>query len=231
MIRWGLMDIATIVVIICFIGLIYYKRYEQTAYLYVKTQLELLSSYCISLVVILYVYYWGEEKFDIDEKYTKGIILTLLFVIAGYIGKVIYKRGFHNQKKIYKPTKEEYLFITGTAFLVVTIKMVSEGIIGFIIPIAILLGRMMWIDTESMKEILNSIKVSHYRIIESSIWLIIGVAGISCIMSIFHPIRATQVIMALVYGIIISGPLEKIRKCLRGIKWKKLLNGYKNTKK
>ena len=93
--------------------------------------------------------------------------------------------------------------------------MVSEGGIGCAIPIAILLGRMMWIDTESRKEILSSIKVSHYRIIESSILLIVGVIYISCVMSIFHPIRAIQIVMALLYGIIISGPLEKIRKCLK----------------
>ena len=86
--------------------------------------------------------------------------------------------------------------------------MVSEGVIGLAIPIAILLGRMMWIDTESLKEILSSIKVSHYRIIESSILLIVGVIYISCVMSIFHPIRAIQIVMALLYGIIISGPLS-----------------------
>lgn len=207
------MDIASILVIVWFIGLTYYKRYKDTGYLYVKTQLELISAYCISLVVNLYAYYWAEERFNIDEKYTKGIILT--FVFAGYIGKVIYKMVFYNREKMYTPTKEEYLFITETAFLVVTIKMVSEGVIGCAIPIAILLGRMMWIDTESLKEILSSIKVSHYRIIESSILLIVGVIYISCVMSIFHPIRAIQIVMALLYGIIIFGPLEKIRKCLK----------------
>ena len=207
MIEWGLMDIASILVIVWFIGLTYYKRYKDTGYLYVKTQLELISAYCISLVVNLYAYYWAEERFK--------IILTFVFVVAGYIGKVIYKMVFYNREKIYTPTKEEYLFITETAFLVVTIKMVSEGVIGCAIPIAILLGRMMWIDTESLKEILSSIKVSHYRIIESSILLIVGVIYISCVMSIFHPIRAIQIVMALLYGIIIFGPLEKIRKCLK----------------
>lgn len=215
MIGWGVMDIASILVIVWFIGLTYYKRYKDTGYLYVKTQLELISAYCISLVVNLYAYYWAEERFNIDEKYTKGIILTFVFVVAGYIGKVIYKMVFYNREKIYTPTKEEYLFITETAFLVVTIKMVSEGVIGCAIPIVILLGRMMWIDTESLKEILSSIKVSHYRIIESSILLIVGVIYISCVMSIFHPIRAIQIVMALLYGIIIFGPLEKIRKCLK----------------
>lgn len=226
------MDIASILVIVWFIGLTYYKRYKDNGDLYVKTQLELISAYCISLVVNLYAYYWAEERFNIDEKYTKGIILTFVFVVAGYIGKVIYKIVFYNRKKIYTPTKEEYLFITETAFLVVTIKMVSEGIIGCAIPIAILLGRMMWIDTESLKEILSSIKVSHYRIIESSILLIVGVIYISCVMSIFHPIRAIQIVMALLYGIIISGPLEKNKKMFKGaFKWKKLLNGYKSIKK
>ena len=128
---------------------------------------------------------------------------------------MIYKRVFHNQKAIYKPTKEEYLFITEIAFVAVTIKMISEGIIGPVIPIAVLLGRMMWIDTESMGEILNSIKVGHYRIIESSILLIIGVTLISYIMNTFHLIRVSQIILALMYGLIISGPLEKIRERMR----------------
>ena len=79
------MDIASILVIVWFIGLTYYKRYKDTGYLYVKTQLELISAYCISLVVNLYAYYWAEERFNIDEKYTKGIILTFVFVVAGYI--------------------------------------------------------------------------------------------------------------------------------------------------
>ena len=41
MIEWGLMDIASILVIVWFIGLTYYKRYKDTGYLYVKTQLEI----------------------------------------------------------------------------------------------------------------------------------------------------------------------------------------------
>lgn len=83
MIGWGLMDIASILVIVWFIGLTYYKRYKDTGYLYVKTQLELISAYCISLVVNLYAYYWAEERFNIDEKYTKGIILT--FPVLGFL--------------------------------------------------------------------------------------------------------------------------------------------------
>ena len=67
MIGWGLMDIASILVIVWFIGLTYYKRYKDTGYLYVKTQLELISAYCISLVVNLYAYYWAEERFNIQK--------------------------------------------------------------------------------------------------------------------------------------------------------------------
>lgn len=36
MIEWGLMDIASILVIVWFIGLTYYKRYKDTGYLYVN---------------------------------------------------------------------------------------------------------------------------------------------------------------------------------------------------
>ena len=225
------MDIASILVIVWFIGLTYYKRYKDTGYLYVKTQLELISAYCISLVVNLYAYYWAEERFNIDEKYTKGIILTFVFVVAGYIGKVIYKMVFYNREKIYTPTKEEYLFITETAFLVVTIKMVSEGVIGCAIPIAILLGRMMWIDTESLKEILSSIKVSHYRIIESSILLIVGVIYISCVMSISSDKSHSNCNGFTIWDNYFW-TVRKNKKMFKGaFKWKKLLNGYKSIKK
>lgn len=80
MIGWGLMDIASILVIVWFIGLTYYKRYKDTGYLYVKTQLELISAYCISLVVNLYAYYWAEERFNVvifRQKFSKKAFLAV----------------------------------------------------------------------------------------------------------------------------------------------------------
>lgn len=48
---WGMMDLATVLIIIKFIDLLYEKRYDRTVYLYIENQLELLSSYCISILI------------------------------------------------------------------------------------------------------------------------------------------------------------------------------------
>lgn len=200
---WGMMDLTTILIIIKFNDLLYEKRYDRTAYWYIKNQLELLSSYCISILIHLYVYYWIEEKFHFDEQYAKGIILTIFFVLAGYVGRGIYNIFFHSKHRNYKATKEECLVIISTAFIAVTIKMVSEGIIGIAMPFAILAGRLMWIDTNSIKDIMDEIRVRHYRIIEISVFLIIGVSMISYIMYRFQWERCVQPVLAFIYGIFI----------------------------
>ena len=78
-IEWGLFDIATMMVIIFSIRFIYQQRYETTAYLYLKTQLELFISHCITCMASLYIYYFLENKFNVDEQYTGGNNIDVLF--------------------------------------------------------------------------------------------------------------------------------------------------------
>lgn len=47
----------------------------------------------------------------------------------------------------------------------VSIKMVLEEMIGIVVPLAWILGRLIWLDTSSIKEIKDSLTVSHQRIV------------------------------------------------------------------
>lgn len=93
--------------------------------------------------------------------------------------------------------------------------MISERIIGWVIPIAILFGRMIWIDTMSIKEVIESIKVGHDRIIETSILLLGGTVLISYLMWYFNWQRYVQIVLAFLYGVVILLPVERIRKLHR----------------
>ena len=211
---WGLHDIFSMVVIIYFIELVYKKRFNVTAYLYVKNQLEILVSYCITCMVFLYIYYFLENKFHIDDKYTEGIILVLFFLAAGVGGNHLYQTYFHKKTDKYNPTKEENLVITLTAFAAVGAKLVSEGIIGILVLCALFLGRLIWIDTRSVRDITDSVTGKHNRIIESSILFLMGMFIISALMWGFNLPRIMQSFLAVLYGVIILYPVEKMRPYL-----------------
>lgn len=53
--------------------------------------------------------------------------------------------------------------------------------------------------------------VQHKRIIESAILLIAGMVILSIMMSVFQLPRATQPLIAVLYGIIILYPVEKLK--------------------
>lgn len=211
---WGLHDIFSMLVIIYFIELVYKKRFNVTAYLYVKNQLEILVSYCITCMAFLYSYYFLENKFHIDDKYTEGIILVLFFLAAGVGGNHLYQTYFHKKTDKYNPTKEENLVITLTAFAAVGAKLVSEGIIGILVLCALFLGRLIWIDTRSVRDITDSVTGKHNRIIESSILFLTGMFIISALMWGFNLPRIMQSFLAVLYGVIILYPVEKMRPYL-----------------
>ena len=211
---WGLHDIFSMVVIIYFIELVYKKRFNVTAYLYVKNQLEILVSYCITCMVFLYIYYFLENKFHIDDKYMEGIILVLFFLAAGVGGNHLYQTYFHKKTDKYNPTKEENLVITLTAFAAVGAKLVSEGIIGILVLCALFLGRLIWIDTRSVRDITDSVTGKHNRIIESSILFLTGMFIISALMWGFNLPRIMQSFLAVLYGVIILYPVEKMKPYL-----------------
>lgn len=213
-IGWGISDIVTMIIITYFVWFIYQKRYEEAAYLYLKNQLELFTSHCITCMISLYIYYFLENNFHVDEGYAGGIILTFFFLASGVAGDHLYQIYFCKKVYYYNPTKEEYLVITSTAFIAATSRLVSEGIIGIGIPCALLLGRFIWLDTRTLKDIRDSVRVKHMRIVESSILLIVGMLILSALMSIFNLPRAIQPFIAILYGIIIFYPVEKMRPFL-----------------
>lgn len=213
-INWVIIDVVTIAIMINFFKFLYLKRYGKVACDYIKGELDIFMIYCLTLTVGLYAYYYLEQIFLLDEKYTNGIILTFFYGGIGLISKWLCQKWI-NQKSKYKPTKEEYLFIIEIAFIIVSIKMISERIIGWVIPIAILFGRMIWIDTMSIKEVIESIKVGHDRIIETSILLLGGIVLISYLMWYFNWQRYVQIVLAILYGVVILLPVERIRKLHR----------------
>lgn len=209
--QWGLIDIFAMIVILFFIRRTYQNRYGTVADLYLKNQIELFVSHCVTCMSSLYIYYFLESKFHFDKEYAGGIILTFFFLISGVGGKCFYQIYFHEKEDRYNPTREEYLVITSTVFIVVTLKLVSEGIIQLVVPFALLLGRFIWIDTSSLKDIRDSVIVQHKRIIESAILFIVGMVILSIVMPVFQLPKAVQPLIAVLYGIIILYPVEKMK--------------------
>ena len=104
--------------------------------------------------------------------------------------------------------------ITLTAFAAVGAKLVSEGIIGILVLCALFLGRLIWIDTRSVRDITDSVTGKHNRIIESSILFLTGMFIISALMWGFNLPRIMQSFLAVLYGVIILYPVEKMRPYL-----------------
>lgn len=210
---WGFMDIFSLLIIIQFIKMMYQKIYKPAAYVYLESQLELLASCSIVYVIVLYTYVYLESIFYIDTKYTNGIILIVFFGGAGIIANQMYKKYFSRKKRIYYiPSKEEHLFIATVVCSVISIKMVSEKMIGIVVPLAWIWGRLIWLDTSSIKEIKDSLAVSHQRIVESAILFAIGTIFLSILMRFFDYYRILQAFFAVFYGIMILYPYERIRK-------------------
>lgn len=211
MLKFMLSDIASMLLIIYFIGMAYQQRYQMTAgYLYVKEELNVLSAYCVVFTVILYGYYYLENKFHYDSKYANGLIILFFFLFAGILGNCFYKNYFSDKRSHYQLCPEEKLIMTSVAFISVSIRLVSEGVIKAIIPLALLLGRFVWLDTDSIKSIKESVKTKHIRIIESSILLVVGILLLSILNYFFKVPRYMNSIIAFIYGIIML-LREKIR--------------------
>mgnify|MGYP004547196109 FL=1 len=202
MFKYMLNDIASMVLIIFFVGLAYQQRYQMTAgYLYVKEELNVLRAYCVAFTMTLYGYYCLENKFHYDSEYTNGLILLFFFLLAGILGNVFYKKYFSDKRSHYQLCSEEKLLMTSVVFISVSIRLVSEGVIKAIVPLALLLGRFVWLDTDSIKSIKESVKTKHIRIIESSILLVVGILLLSIVDHLFKTPHYMDPIIALIYGI------------------------------
>lgn len=92
------------------------------------------------------------------------------------------------------------------SFISVTVKIFFDGLIGISIPVAILLGRFLWLDTKDLHSIKVALKVDHDRIIESSILFAMGMLLISVCMHFLGERYWLITILSFIYGLIIYFP-------------------------
>lgn len=199
----GSMDIISLLVIIYCISIAYRKRYSLTGYLYVKEQLNLLSAYCTVFAIVMYIYYYLEEKFHYDSKYMNGIILILFILIAGLLSRVCYEKYFANRLSKYQASDEDRMVLILAAFIAISIRLVASGVVKLVVPVSIVLGKFIWLDTESIEDIKKLVKTEHKRIIETAILLILGVLILSILVYWFNMPRYMHPLIALFYGMII----------------------------
>lgn len=204
-------DIGCLIVIIIFIRMMYKTSYEKEANEYMKNQFGIIGSSSISSILILNIYYFFENKYHIDGMYTNGILLILAFLIGGLLCEWIYKHYFYCENSKYSPTNEEYLFTASMSFISVSIKMISEGTIGITIPVALLLGRFIWLDTRTIRSIKESIEVRHIRLIESSVLVFVGMVLLSFFSWVLSIPTYVEVLIACGYGIMVCLPYKCVR--------------------
>ena len=137
----GSMDIISLLVIIYCISIAYRKRYSLTGYLYVKEQLNLLSAYCMVFVIVMYIYYYLEEKFHYDSKYMNGIILIVFILIAGLLSRVCYEKYFANRLSKYQASDQDRTVLTLAAFIAISIRLIAIGVVKLVVPVSIVLGK------------------------------------------------------------------------------------------
>lgn len=206
-----LWDVVSVVLMLVFINVTYQNRYEKAAQHYVREQLNLFFTNFIACVISLYLYYFLESNFHIDRDYAGGILLVLFSLLSGVGGKQLYRIWFQRKQNRYTPTKEEYLVITSAVFIIVACRLVREGVVPLAVPCALLLGRFIWMDTTSLKEILDAVAVQHRRILESALLLAVGMIGISVVLFVFRLPNSAQPLLAGLYGIIVRYPVELLK--------------------
>ncbi len=212
---FSLIDTACIVTIICFTRMMYQICYEKEAIWYFENQFGVIGSSIICCSFVFNIYYFFKNKYNIDEN---GFLLTVTLLLGGLLSSFFYNHCLHSKISKYSVNIEENLFITSIAFLAVSLKMVMRGIIDITIPFTLLLGRYVWLDTRSLKEIIKLLKVRHMRILESSIILFIGCVLSSAIVSILHLQLGYEVFISLVYGLLILFPYRYIRNVIKSKK-------------
>ena len=212
-----LVDMACLLIIIIFVRMMNGISYERESREYMENQFGLIASSSISCLLVMRAYYYLESKYQIDAMYTNGIILTSALLIGGMISELMYKHYFYREDSRYSPTDKEYLFIVSMSFLAVSIKMVSENVIEITIPVALLLGRFVWLDTRSIMSIKDAVEVRHMRIVESSVLILIGMALLSVVSYQLHIERYVEIFVSLGYGLIVLVPYkyirDKVKKC------------------
>jgi hypothetical protein len=196
-------EIASVLIIIVFIQMMYKRRYGVIADRYMKNQFGIWTSSSMSCLVVLRAYYILENRYKIDMNYANGIMLTFAFLIGGLSTAYIYRHYFYCEESKYNPTQEEYLFIVSSSFVAISLKMVMANVISIVIPIALLTGRLIWLDTDSLKAIKQSITVGHKRLLETSVLFVLGILTVSFGLYIVHLPSSMQILIALGYGLIV----------------------------
>ena len=205
-----LSNVVGVVLLIMFISIMYQKRYTRQANEYIENQLALLGAGSIGCIIILYTYYNIEKWLHIDEQYLKGICLAAFLGIGGILINKLYNSYFLSKSSRYKPSNEEYLFIITVSFVGSMIKLLFDGMIGFSIPISLLLGRFLWLDTRDIHAITKSIKVNHNRIKETASLFLIGMALISFLGRYLKNNIIANVVVSFVFGFILYFPYNFI---------------------
>ena len=204
-------DSASIALLLFSIDSIYKKRYAKTANYYIKNQLAVFISCCISML-ILYIYYYLENWLHIDDLYLNGIGLIIFFLISGIGSNIFYIHCFKSKKSKYEPTSDEYLFLIITSFIGTSIRMVFYGIVNIATPVALILGRLIWLDTRNFRSIIDAFqKVKHKRIVESSILYLLGTFLVSCCIYCLKLENIWKLWLSIVYGLIILYPYNIIQ--------------------
>lgn len=205
-----LYNIIGVILLIIFINIMYQNRYTKSACRYIKNQLGILGAGSVGCIIILFSYYTIENLLHIDEKYLNGICLALFLGIGGIFINKLYNLYFMSKFSSYKPTTEEYLFIITISFVSIMIRMIFEEIVVFSIPISLLLGRYMWLDTRDIRSIFESIKTNHNRIKETAFLFLIGILLLSTFVNIFKNELFVNLCFPFVFGIILCFPYNFI---------------------
>ena len=210
-------NVTMVLVIPIFIHFMYRDVYGEKAALYIKNQISIVISGSFVTMIVLTVYYSLENKIHLDEKYFGGICLTLFILMSGILIEKFYEKFLKSDKSKYEITNNdsEYLFQMIIAFVSVSfILYMDKWIKQPAIPIALVIGRLIWFDTKSFKMIREAVIVKHNRIKESSVIYLIGVLVSVVIPILFGMKNDYRIFVALIYGLAILYIYGYIRKYL-----------------
>ena len=181
-------------------------------------QISLMSASSIICCAVMRIYVVIEDKFHLDAQHFSGAFLTLSLFLGGQLINLLYLKFFvadncSDTDRLQIDAKE-YLVIVILSFLSVSIKLVAEGAITIIMPLALVLGRLMWFDTKSYDDILASIQIDSKRIIKMNILQAIGMLFVSIGIWIWGTriqikVACIYAIMLIVIGAIMSNMLDK----------------------
>ena len=206
-----LFDLYSILLLIIFIRILYKKRYTETANTYIENQFGILCSSSIVIMFVLYVYYYLENRLQIDANYLNGLFLILFFLSGGILTNKFFELYFKSKNSNYDSSSEEYLFLITTSFINITIRLWFDNIIDITTPIVLLLGRLVWLDTKNIQSIGDIIKkVEHKRIWETSVLYTLGTIFVSSCMHYFKLQNIWQLWLSIGYGIIVICPYNFI---------------------